>query len=214
MDNYLDGQKAWSQILEQAIKSARLWRLSTVIALVVALVACVGMVIVTSRSSIQPVLVVLSKDFIPIGVGGSSDLPADSDILTKSMLAKVVRYMRTVSVDKTVQQNYLQYLSQFMRRSTRGHNKVMEMLTISETNPFQRALHVSVDVSIQIMLRQSENTWQVEWIETTRDMNGNVTDTARFRGNFIYAIATDITKESLLVNPIGFSVVDFNITQI
>lgn len=214
MDKYTDGTQWQSQILEQVLESAKQWRLATVIACVAVLVMAVGIVIVASRSSIEPVLVVLNKNMVPIGVGGSSDIPADNDILIKSMLAKVVRRLRTVSVDYEIQRLYFDDLSEFILPSSRSHLKVREMLGEPETNPFQRANKVSVDVHIELLLRLTANTWQVKWTEKVRGKKGKLLEIATFLGNFNYVIAKPATRESLLINPIGFIVIDFNITRV
>ncbi|WP_240695004.1 type IV secretion system protein [Vibrio parahaemolyticus] len=50
-----------------------------------------------------------------------------------------------------------------------------------EENPFERAARELVKVDIKSTLPLSDNTWQMEWIETITDRQGNVLDTPRFK---------------------------------
>jgi len=82
-----------------------------------------------------------------------------------------------------------------------------------ESNPFKRAETETVNIQIRTIVPQTANTWQVEWIETTRNLEGNMQGlptTYRALVTTYSANQENITDEQLRNNPLGIYIQDFN----
>ncbi len=93
--------------------------------------------------------------------------------------------------------------------------KMNEWLNGSEaSSPFKRAATEMVSVDIVSVLAQTPNTWQVDWIETSRDRKGVLNaEPAQMRGLITVYMAeptVQTTEEQMRDNPLGVYVRDFS----
>ncbi len=65
---------------------------------------------------------------------------------------------------------------------------------VQRRDPFERAARELVKVDIKSTLPLSDNTWQMEWIETITDRQGNVLDTPRFKATITTQTVQPKTK--------------------
>jgi len=84
----------------------------------------------------------------------------------------------------------------------------------SETSPFKRAAKETVDVQITSILPQSNETWQVDWLETVR-ARGDGSIISRFRMRALVSIyvappTSQTSEEQIRKNPLGIFIRDFN----
>ena len=93
--------------------------------------------------------------------------------------------------------------------------KTNEWLNGSEdSSPFKRAAKETVSTEILSVIPQTPDTWQVDWMETTRDRQGVVKGLpVRMRALVtVYTVATtpNTTEEQVRNNPLGIYVRDFS----
>ena len=94
--------------------------------------------------------------------------PADPRVI-HSLLARAVTLDRMVPPDVVVQRNAIFELYASLNPSDPAALKMNEYLgSDSETSPFKRASKETVDVQITSVIPQSDETWQVDWVETVR----------------------------------------------
>ena len=72
--------------------------------------------------------------------------------------------------------------------------------------PFKRAGPDIVAVEVNSVLPTSDRTFEVEWVETTRDLYGRVKATDRFKGSFTVAISPPTDERQIRTNPLGIYV--------
>jgi type IV secretion system protein VirB5 len=63
-----------------------------------------------------------------------------------------------------------------------------------------------VSVDVNSVLPTSDRTYEVEWVETTRDLYGAVKATDRWKGSFSVAINPPKDERQARVNPVGLYV--------
>jgi type IV secretion system protein VirB5 len=80
-------------------------------------------------------------------------------------------------------------------------------------NPFLLADKESVAVAVTNLLPLSDKTWQVEWLETTRDQRGAVQSAARMRASIIVGIRPPTEENLIVINPLGVYITDLNWSQ-
>lgn len=83
-----------------------------------------------------------------------------------------------------------------------------------DTTPFARAAKEMVSIEIDNVLPETPETWQVNWIETTRDRLGNLTDKPVHMHGIVTVYSVEptpnTTEEQLHKNPMGIYVRDFS----
>ena len=78
-------------------------------------------------------------------------------------------------------------------------------------NPFKRAEKEVVQVEIKNVLKQSDTTWQIDWIETVRGHDGAILVPAtNMRAILTVYRVIPSTEEAILRNPAGILVKDFS----
>jgi type IV secretion system protein VirB5 len=72
--------------------------------------------------------------------------------------------------------------------------------------PQKRATTETVGVEVTSILATSDQTYEVEWIETSRDSHGQVKSTERWKGAFTIALNPPSDERLIRVNPLGIYV--------
>jgi len=69
--------------------------------------------------------------------------------------------------------------------------------------PSKRAQTETVSVEVKSVLPTSDRTYEVDWVETTRDLYGSVKATDRWKGSFSIALNPPTDERLARVNPLG-----------
>ena len=82
-----------------------------------------------------------------------------------------------------------------------------------ELNPFKRAEKETVAVQIESVMRQTPESWQVDWVETVRDRQGTV-KMPPFHMRALLTVylvppTPATTEEQIRKNPMGIYIKDF-----
>ena len=212
---YLEGKAAYSAILEVSAATARGWRLCTMIAIIVSGLGIAGAVYVGSQSKIQPVLVVMKDDFIPVGIfTPQGTIAVNDERVTKATLARLITSFRMVSRDGDLQRKRVNELAEFVKSGSSAYAKIQTYMADEETNPFQRAKKETVDVTIVNVLKITTSTWQVDWVERSRARNGHVDAPLNYRANLTFTHMSSVPAQTMLINPTGLLVSDLNWAQV
>ena len=210
-----EGKAQYSTILGQAAAAAKGWRIMALLCSVACVVAVSGIAWIGGQSKIQPFLVVMKDDFLPVGVFASSQVPTSDERISRAVLARFVRDLREVTTDRALLVKRFQELGQYIKPSSPAFQKIQELLGDEKLNPLVLSQHLGIDVEIINVLEITNDTWQVDWYEHVRNKSGQRTQSrSEYRGNFVFEYAPTITPAMQLVNPIGFWVVDFNLQEI
>lgn len=106
---------------------------------------------------------------------------------------------RAVTLDIVVQRNTIFEIYASLIPPDPAALKMSEYLgSDSETSPFKRAAKETVDVQITSVIPQSDETWQIDWMETVRAHGGgSVISRFRIRAlvNIYVAPPTNRTSE-------------------
>ena len=69
-------------------------------------------------------------------------------------------------------------------------------------------------MTVNSVLSMSESTWQAEWTEERRTVNGDKISLKHYRGIFTTAVVTPSAMQEIFLNPLGIFVTDFNFSEI
>ncbi len=212
---YLDARKKHNEYESSRNASLRLWKLFGLLGLLTGLAGVGGMIHIGSQSKFVPYVIEVDKlgQTLPVSVADKA-APADPRIVS-SLLARAITLARMVTPDVVVQRNAIFELYASLDSSDPAALKMQEYLgSDSDTSPFKRAAKETVDVQITSVIPQSDETWQVDWMETVR-ARGDGSIISRFRMRALVRIyvvppTNRTSEEQIRKNPLGVFIRDFN----
>ena len=79
----------------------------------------------------------------------------------------------------------------------------MLLSNVAKDPPHTRAQTQTVDVEVKAVFATSEKTYEIEWIETSRTLTGQVKGEERWKGSLTIAVNPPSDERLIRVNPLG-----------
>lgn len=136
----------------------------------------------------------------------------------RTVAAHFIESIRLVTADADLQRKAVLNTYAYLNANDPATSKANEYLNGSkEVNPFNRAVHETVDIELHSVLQLSKDSWQVDWMETVRIRDGS----QKVKPILMRAIITlyqneptnETTNIEALRNPHFLYVRDFNWSQ-
>ena len=191
------------------------WQITAILCLLITLSAVGGLVYSMNQSKFIPYVVEVDKlgqtvAVFPAGKANKVDVR-----IVRATLADWVSSLRMVSPDIAVQRKAIFRVYANLSIGDPATQKSNEWLNgTPESTPFSRAETVTVHTSNYSVIAQSPDTWQVDWTETVRDRDGQLSKSPfRMRAliNVYVVHPTSATSvEDMQKNPIGLFIKDYN----
>lgn len=211
---YMAARREWNERYGDYIASARNWRFAAVMLSFISLVLAAGIVYVSTQARFTPYIVEVDKLGQVAHVAAAEKITYDNPRIIKAMLTSFVVNWRTVSPDTVIQKAATNRLYKFIPQGSPTLEKINSFY--KENPPFVMAQSMTVAVEpIGTPLPLSENSWQVEWWETKRNLSGVPIGRSRYRAVLMVRFSTPQNQDQALDldNPIGLYVTDIDWTQ-
>jgi type IV secretion system protein TrbF len=212
---YLAARRTWNNHIGSVVSSRQTWQVLAIMCLLIGLAGIGGMIHIGSQSKYIPYVVEIDKLGQAVTAGPiTASSKADPRII-RATVAEFVTDARTVTPDVAMQRNAIFRVYAKLASNDPATAKMNEWLNGSaESNPFKRASKEMVSIEIRSVLPQSQDTWQVDWVETARDRNGvmkgHPADLRALVTVYIAEPTPQTTEEQILNNPLGIYVRDFS----
>ncbi len=214
---YLNARRTLNEHNGEIINSRRLWQMTALFALLIAIGAVGGIVHIGSQSKFIPYVIEVDQ-LGQANAVGRADFAADADgRVVRAAIAAFVHDVRMVSFDRHVQNEAIWRAYALLRSSDPATIKITDFMQDPATSPLKRAETHSVGVEILSVLQQTAETWEVNWTEKVWDRQGIRVEQYRMRGLItVYTIppTTATTEEEMRRNPLGIFVRDFTWSRI
>jgi type IV secretion system protein VirB5 len=211
---YLAARRTWNDHVGAVVASRQMAVLGGVLCLLITLASVGGMTYIGSQSKFIPMVVEVDK-LGQHAVARPLDRaqPADPRVVRASVAAWVAD-ARLVTPDVALQRKAVLQVYAMLAPNDAATAKMNEWLNGTETSsPFKRAANETVSIEVETTLQQTGETWQVDWIETTRDRQGVLkAPPQRWRALVtVYTVEAtpETTEEQMRDNPLGIHVRDF-----
>ena len=198
---YVAGKEEWIERYGSYVMQAANWRMAAMGSLVAATILAVGMVVTASRSKYIPYVVEVDKLGTLQAVGPADHMEKPSDLIVKSALKGLIEDIRFITSDSSVQVKAIKRV--YSKVPSGSATKIFLDGYYKDNDPFKAAELKTVDVEVTLVMPISTTSWQVEWNETTRDKNGNIVDTSRWKSTLAIDINPPANKDELTSNPLG-----------
>ena len=84
----------------------------------------------------------------------------------------------------------------------------------TSSNPFETAKRQRVEVEVRSILQLSEKTWQIQWLETPRSLDGRQRASQAWQAVFSVELDPPETTEAILTNPLGLYITEIHWTPV
>ena len=143
--------------------------------------------------------------------GGALDAQLHNiDPYMPNEIIRFIENWRIVTGDNTMQKIAANRLYCMMIPESAASTRMNDYYKDPTNNPFEVNTNRTRTINMRNILQHSEKTWHVEFIETTRNHNGDIMgEAARFKAQMIISRGTP--RDSCMeTNPLGVYVTDIN----
>ena len=172
---YLAARREWDERYGEFITRARNWRTVAIISALAALLATGGMVWLSAKSHVVPFVVLIDSLGRPMASGLAEQTSVGDDRLRRAVLQDWLEGLRMVTTDGIAQRRAINRVYAHIASGTNAQAFISEFYR--NDPPFKRAQTGSVSVEVKSVLPTSDRSFEVDWIETSRDLYGNVNST-------------------------------------
>jgi type IV secretion system protein TrbF len=205
---YQKAAQVWDQRIGTARAQAQNWRLFALGCLTIALLLSIGLIWLGRSGTAVPFVVEVDRDGGVRAVAAAIENYRPSDAQIAFHLARFIENVRSLSIDPVVvRQNWLRAYDYATERAAVTLNEYAR-----EHDPFAGIGRVSVAVEIASVVRASDTSFQLRWLERTFE-NGAAKDERRFTAILSIVITAPRTAEAVRKNPLGIYVHAFNWSQ-
>ena len=198
---YLSARREWDERYGDQITRAKNWRTMAFLSGLVALVATLGVVWLSVRSHVVPFVVLVDSLSRPVASGIAEQASVNDDRLKRASVFTWVENLRLVTTDGVTQRRAIDRVYAEIGNGTAAQTFISDFYRSNP--PSKRAETETVSVEVNSVLPTSDRTYEVEWVETTRDLYGAVKATDRWKGSFSVAINPPQDERQARVNPVG-----------
>jgi type IV secretory pathway TrbF-like protein len=212
---YLTARRTWNDHTASVVAARNMWQLLGILALMIALAGIGGMIHIGSQSKFVPYIVEVDQLGQAVAVAPAQKANEADQRVIHASVASFISDLRLVTPDVALQRKAVFRIYSMLSGNEPATAKANEWLNGSpDASPFVRATKETVSTQIVSVIPQTPDTWQVEWIETTRDRQGVLKgEPFRIRALItVYIVETtpETTEEQIRNNPLGIYVRDFS----
>ncbi|HCB2713912.1 VirB8/TrbF family protein [Escherichia coli] len=213
---YLNARRSWNIHMGHVQQFRALGIFIGVAGLLIGLAAVGGITYIGSQSKTVPMVYEQDKAGNYVSLTRADRLPPAKIDDYRTAVWNFIDHIRTVTPDGELQRKSVLRTYAFLFPDDPATTKANEYLNGSkERNPFTRAKTEMVSNELISVLQQTPDTWQVDWIETTRNRDGTLKNPpVRMRALVnVYQntnLNAKINENNDVMNPHRIFIKDFN----
>ena len=209
---YLAARREWDERYGDLITRAKNWRLAAFLALGIAVIETGGLIALSLRSKVVPFVVAVDNLGRVVASGTADQVSAADDRLKRAALVQWVSDWRTVTSDGVAQRKGIDRVYSMVGRGTPAQVQVSEYYR--NDPPYKRAQTQMVSVDVKAVYSSSDKTWELEWVEVARGVNGDVQSEQRWKGSFTLAVNPPSDERLARMNPLGLYITNLSWSKV
>ncbi len=198
---YLAARREWDERYGDQITRARNWRTMAVLCALIALLETTGLLWMSAHSRILPFVVLVDNLGRPLASGFAGQTTVNDDQVKRSTIFNWVENLRLVTSDGIAQRKAIDFVYSHIANGSSAEAFISEFYRSDP--PSKRAQTQTVSIEVKSVLPTSDRTYEVDWVETTRDLYGAIKATDRWKGSFTVAINPPTDERLARINPLG-----------
>jgi type IV secretion system protein TrbF len=148
----------------------------------------------------------------PVASGTAEQASAVDDRLKRAAILSWIENLRLVTTDAVAQRKSIDRVYAHIASGSHAQTLISEFYRAAP--PFKRAQTDTVAVDVKSVLPTSDRTYEVEWVETTRDLYGTIKATDHWKGSFTIALSPPTDERQARINPLGVYVTQASWTRV
>ncbi len=215
---YLTSKRTWNDYISSEIGARKLWQVVALGSLACCFLSITGIAYIGAQSKFTPYIIEVDKLGRSQFAGVIPNYPRADSRVVNVMLTDFINDLRTVSLDTAYQLNMINRVYAKIENTEAAATKVSTFYQehAGKNNPFNRVKYETVSVEVTSILNQTEQTFQLEWEETIRNLEGKVLRKEHYRAIItIYFLDNSNTSfDKIQKNPIGIYIKDYDIQKL
>lgn len=186
-----------------------LLRLVAILAFVIVIMA-ISLIYFATKSEIKPYIVeVDTQTGIVRNAGYLQEQKYEpQEVAKKYFITDFIKKMREIPLDPVLYKRNINSSYAFLSRDAMGKlNHYLQSEDIAKTLGHKT---VQVKINVILPLTESNNSYQVRWVETRYSLDTGNKETVEMSGVFTIAIKPPENEEMALKNPLGIYITDFS----
>jgi type IV secretory pathway TrbF-like protein len=209
---YLVARREWDERYGGLIKRAEQWRAAAVLALLVALTEAIVIIGVATRPRTVPYVVAVDSLGRVAAAGAIDRTSSMDDRMKQAVITQWVQDMRGVTSDGLAERAAIDHVYAMIGSQSAAQTIVTDYFRANQ--PFERGSRETVQVEVNAILPNSPHSFEVDWTETQRTLDGKPISSDKWRGIFTLAINPSTDEAVLRVNPFGIYVMDITWSKV
>lgn len=206
---YVAGRREWNERYGSYIARARTWQIVALASMGLSAVLAYNLVDLAKASKVKPYVVEVDKLGQAVAVKPAEEASTPDQRIIRFQLANFITNARSITPDRVVQKRWLDGVyavsspsaATFLNEYYKSHD------------PFEKGRTSLVSVEINTALPLSNNSWQIQWTETSRGLNGLVEGTTRWQAILNINVFPPTTPQQIVANPTGIVIDQISWTQ-
>jgi type IV secretion system protein TrbF len=209
---YLAARKEWDERYGDLITRSRNWRLLALLLGVVAFVQAGGLIYLSSKSKVIPFVVAIDSLDRVVAAGPAPQAGVADERLVRAALYEWISDLRMVTTDGVTQRKAIDRVYAMIGSGTPAQVQIGEFY--SKDPPASRAQRQAVAAEVKAVFSTSDKTYEVEWVETVRLLNGQVLSQENWKGSVTIAVNPPADERLARINPLGIYVVSVSWSRV
>ena len=185
----------------------------TIISLILCLGSLASAIIAANQSKIQPYVITVDNHGLAVGQGLATPIQDTEPRIVISTLSKFIQNVRNVTVDGGLMTNNFESAYTYLDSGDPAITKINKYLSGQDdvADPYTRAKEVLVSTDVVSAISITEETYQIDWVETTTTRTGKLLDEKNMRALVTYYKGKEKTNpREIILNPLGIYVKDIS----
>jgi len=209
---YLVARREWDERYGGLIKRTQQWRAAAVLALLVALAEGIVIIGLATRPRTVPFVVAVDSLGRVAAAGAIDRTSSIDDRMKQAVITQWVQDMRGVTSDGLAERAAIDHVYAMIGSQSAAQTIVTDYFRANQ--PFERGSRETVQVEVNAILPNSPHSFEVDWTETQRTLDGKPISSDKWRGIFTLAINPSTDEAVLRVNPFGIYVMDITWSKV
>ncbi len=212
---YLSARRTWNDHMRSVQASRNMWQILALLCLLIALAGIGGVVVIGSQSKFIPYVVQVNNLGEAVAVSRADTAAVADQRVIHASVAAFINDLRLVTPDIALQRRAIFRAYAMLSTNDPATVKANEWFNGHEnSSPFKRAETETVNVEIISVIPQSEETWQVDWLEKVYDRQGHLAEPP-FKMRALLRVYTQpprqsTTEDQIRNNPLGIYIQDYS----
>ena len=209
---YLVARREWDERYGGLIKRAQQWRTTAILALLVALGEAIVIIGVATRPRIAPFVVAVDSLGRVAAAGAAERNSPVDERMKQAAITQWVLDIRGVTSDGLAERAAIDHVYAMIGSQSAAQTIVTDYFRANQ--PFERGSRETVQVEVNAILPNSPHSYEVDWTETQRSLDGKPISSDKWKGIFTVAINPSTDEAVLRVNPFGIYIMDISWSKI